>query len=618
MYTAQGTLLAIVATYITYMYFALQTGFVFNNRASGVAEEYRWFNNRSIFHTEEVDIFQDGQILYNDTTYYSLPKWTDCSEEGAALRDQLKKVVLPWVDQYYEDNNLNASLVFEDLYEKWNTGNENTGHCTFGSGQNQMTMTYISFTGWLRYAGGFSASLSSAIASMVGAPRILQAVGKDGIYPGVAWFEKGFNANNDPWRGYILVFFVAMGFVMVAKLNAIGIIASNFFLAAYALMNLSCFHSEYTKSPGWRPAFKYYNKWVCLFSAVLCVALMFVMDWRYAAGTVACQVLLGSYIYYAKPDANWGSSADALTFNNALKSTQEITDNPEHIKNYRPKLLVLTGNPAHRPSLVDFANIVTKKVSLLVCGHVLREAGPVNLAELKENMQQWLKDHMISGYYSVAQTPDLSAGARSCMTLSGLGKLSPNMVLMGFKNNWKSDLAGLPDWLEVMYSAFDLRLSFALLRCKEGLDFSSHIGSEQQISREVEVGRDDSDGEEETKQAGLAANQAEKPRTRRVSVAVFRGQDGNRLDNNVVEKIQQFQTKKRTGTVDVWWLYDDGGLTLLLPHIIKTRKQFKDCKLRVFSLANKNNQLDMETRNLASMLSRSVSQICSILCSFGF
>lgn len=84
----------------------------------------------------------------------------------------------------------------------------------------------------------------------------LQAVGKDGIYPGVAWFAKGFNANNDPWRGYVLVFVIAMGFVMIAKLNAIGVVASNFFLAAYALMNLSCFHSDYTNAPNWRPSFK--------------------------------------------------------------------------------------------------------------------------------------------------------------------------------------------------------------------------------------------------------------------------------------------------------------------------------------------------------------------------
>ena len=103
----------------------------------------------------------------------------------------------------------------------------------------QMTMTYVSFTGFLRYAGGFSASLSSAIASLVGAPRVLQAVGKDKveirnlnifwervwnrfyfikIYPLVHYFAQGYTANNDPWRGYILVFAVAMGFAMIASL----------------------------------------------------------------------------------------------------------------------------------------------------------------------------------------------------------------------------------------------------------------------------------------------------------------------------------------------------------------------------------------------------------------
>ena len=80
----------------------------------------------------------------------------------------------------------------------------------------------------------------------------MKAVGKDNIYPGVNFFEKGYNANNDPFRGYILIFVASMGVVMLADLNAIGILASNFFLASYALMNLSCFHSDFTKSPRYK------------------------------------------------------------------------------------------------------------------------------------------------------------------------------------------------------------------------------------------------------------------------------------------------------------------------------------------------------------------------------
>ena len=58
--------------------------------------------------------------------------------------------------------------------------------------------------------------------------------------------------------------------------------------------------------------------------------------------------LLFSSMCFRKPEANWGSSADAQTFITAMKSTQDLTDSPDHIKTYRPKILVLTGSPAHR------------------------------------------------------------------------------------------------------------------------------------------------------------------------------------------------------------------------------------------------------------------------------
>jgi amino acid transporter len=66
-------------------------------------------------------------------------------------------------------------------------------------------MSRISFTGYLIYAGCFAATLSSAIASLVGAPRVLQALAKDKLYPLIGFFGSGYGANNDPFRGYILV-----------------------------------------------------------------------------------------------------------------------------------------------------------------------------------------------------------------------------------------------------------------------------------------------------------------------------------------------------------------------------------------------------------------------------
>ena len=76
------------------------------------------------------------------------------------------------------------------------------------------------------------------------------------------------------------------------------------------------------------------------------------------------------------------------------------------------------------------------------------------------------------------------------------------------------------------------------------------------------------------------------------------------IPKEILLAVNQFQSKQQKGFIDVWWLYDDGGLTLLLPYLLSTRKQWKGCKLRVFALANKKDELDTEQRNMAALLSK--------------
>merc|ERR1712203_414393 len=81
---------------------------------------------------------------------------------------------------------------------------------------------------------------------------------------------------------------------------------------------------------------------------------------------------------------------------------------------------VLSGHPASRPALVDFAHLITKNLSLLVCGHIVPEKGR-QLVGQRERGQQWLKQRKVSGYYTVVESESLSGGARVAMTVSGLG-----------------------------------------------------------------------------------------------------------------------------------------------------------------------------------------------------
>ena len=113
-------------TFVTYTYFAIQTGFIFLPQASGVKDEYIYntrpqeYNNTAVFEAiKELNI--DG-----------LPKIDNCSVEANAIRDDLKMY-------------LNTSDA--DVYRIWNTGKG----CEHGTALDQMTMTYTSFTGYLRY-----------------------------------------------------------------------------------------------------------------------------------------------------------------------------------------------------------------------------------------------------------------------------------------------------------------------------------------------------------------------------------------------------------------------------------------------------------------------------------
>ena len=82
------------------------------------------------------------------------------------------------------------------------------------------------------------------------------------------------------------------------------------------------------------------------------------------------QKRLAVYVFCNLTEANWGSSTQAQQFVTALKNVQSLNEVPDHVKNYRPKLLVFSGVPAHRQPLVDFGYLITKKLSLMICSHI--------------------------------------------------------------------------------------------------------------------------------------------------------------------------------------------------------------------------------------------------------
>uniref|UniRef100_A0A0C9QA88 NKCL_1 protein n=1 Tax=Fopius arisanus TaxID=64838 RepID=A0A0C9QA88_9HYME len=492
-----------------------------------------------------------------------------------------------------------------------------TGGCKYGSHNSYQVVELVSGFGPFIYAGCFAATLSSALASLVSAPKVFQALCQDHLYPGIHWFsgKKG----KEPIRGYLLTFIIAVGFILIGNLDSIAPLISNFFLAAYTLINFSTFHASLAKPIGWRPTFKYYNMWLSLAGSILCVAVMFLISWWTALITLCAVMALYLVVAYRKPDVNWGSTTQAQTYNSALNAVQQLDRVEEHVKNYRPQLMVLSGAPSVRSALIDFAHHITKNQSLLICGHIVETSLSYKTrAIMMAKNTSWLKNNKMKGFYNLVDGANFQDGATSLLQSSGLGKLKPNILMMGYKQNWATCSAEARNmYFNVMHKALDMHIAVAILRLSEGLDCSSVLNEAEDSKRSATTTIRGNQSFSQLSQGSSSSDisMPGSPQPRRPKV-INECPDGCLEDvkeqkptivtisKELLGSVTKFKRKQKKGTVDVWWLYDDGGLTLLLPYIISTRRNWSNSKLRVFALANKNSELEYEQRNMASLLSK--------------
>ncbi|NXD48639.1 S12A3 protein, partial [Corvus moneduloides] len=429
--------------------------------------------------------------------------------------------------------------------------------CRYGLSNYYQSMSMVSGFGPLITAGIFGATLSSALACLVSAPKVFQCLCKDQLYPLIGFFGKGYGRNSEPIRGYMLTYIIAIGFILIAELNAIAPIISNFFLCSYALINFSCFHASITNSPGWRPSFRYYSKWAALFGATVSVVIMFLLTWWAALIAFGIVIFLLGYVLYKKPDVNWGSSMQASSYNMALNYSVGLSEVDEHIKNYRQgqliACLVLTGPPNFRPALVDFVGTFTKNLSLMLCGNVLIGPRKQKMPEsrlMADGHTKWLMKRKIKAFYTDVVAEDLRSGVQMLIQAAGLGKMRPNILVLGYKRNWRTaSPQSLEDYVGILHDAFDFKYGVCLMRMKEGLN----------VSRVLQAHVDPTT---------LASEQQ--------ASTIFQSEQGKK-------------------TIDIYWLFDDGGLTLLIPYLLGRKKRWGKCKIRVF-VGGQINRMDEERK----------------------
>jgi solute carrier family 12 (sodium/potassium/chloride transporter), member 2 len=337
-----------------------------------------------------------------------------------------------------------------------------------GNIETQISAIDISLVAELMYLGMFAAALSSALALIVGAPRVLMAVARDDIIPQLAFYKKSYFSAEEPLRGYVTVVAIAFLCITCLDLNTVSPIVTNFYLVQYGLINYSVYHAHISKAPGWRPSFKYWSPYSAMLGAVMCFVSMFMVDWIMALLTILASFALFKYIIWLRPDVNWGDSGVAKCQKSAVESIYRMERLKDHVKNYRPQFLLLCKNPTDDTPMISLMTRLKKARAISIVGRVI--LGDINDIEVFRECERARKDVImvkndIAAILQVVSAPSLLSGVQSLLQLAGFGKLKPNTVLIGYKTKWQTEPEEeLVEYMQILRACFATSHAVVILR----------------------------------------------------------------------------------------------------------------------------------------------------------
>lgn len=280
-------------------------------------------------------------------------------------------------------------------------------------------------------AGIWGATLSSALGSILGAPRILQATAVDRITG--KFFSKGYGASNEPRHALLLTFLIAEAGILIGELDVIARVVSIFFITTYGFLNLSCAFETWTSSD-FRPQFKV-SGWISLLGAAACFIVMIQLDF---VATIAASVVLGLlYLYLKRKELSLesGDAWSSIWATLVKKGLQRLTKDKLKGRNWRPNIIMFSGAEKVRPELLKTGKIIAGNLGIL---------SAFDLIESKESILPKPqiafdeKDKQSSYFRHTHVCHDIFSGMDEISRIYGFSGIQPNTILMGWSRNAKN------------------------------------------------------------------------------------------------------------------------------------------------------------------------------------
>lgn len=347
-----------------------------------------------------------------------------------------------------------------------------------------LVMADIAWQGWwLIPVGLAAATISSAIGSILVAPRTLQAIARDRLLPSTQfnfWLSRGRGKSDEPFNATVVVIAIAFVFVMMGGLDFVAEIISIFFMVTYGSLCLISFLQHFAADPSYRPTFK--SRWyISLFGALACFGLIFVMNPGYAV--LALLFMTGIYLMvsYYNPDKNNIAvifQGVIFQFSRQLQVFLQKAEK-EKIASWRPSAICISESSFERLAAFDLLRWISQKYGFgtyihKITGYLSKNTDH-EARTAKERLIRMAESSKSNIYIDTLISPSYTSAIAQVIQLPGISGTENNLLLLEFSKHSPSNLDDIVDNFKLVKSVnFDVIILGSSER-GYGLQKSIHI-----------------------------------------------------------------------------------------------------------------------------------------------
>ncbi|MDH3299498.1 MAG: amino acid permease, partial [Acidimicrobiia bacterium] len=294
-------------------------------------------------------------------------------------------------------------------------------------------MRRLSLTPWLVDVGVVAATLSSAVASIVGAPRVLQRLAADRLIKPLEPFALGSGPADNPRRGVLLSAGIALATVGLGDLNLVAPVISMFFLVTYGMINYATYSEARAASTSFRPRFRFFDWRLSLAGTAACLGTIIAIN--PLAGVVAVGALFGLYRYlsHTVQQIRWADSTRGFHASNLRTNLANFSMQTDTTRDWRPCTVALAPrDPTRRQRLCELVEWLEGGVGFTTVTRIVVGKGPMArkiAGRIDLELQKELSDRDGTLYGRVLAADTLDGGVSAMLQAHGMGSLRANMVL---------------------------------------------------------------------------------------------------------------------------------------------------------------------------------------------